>query len=127
MTNFSSGDETIDNLDLTSVVQQSIESVLGPKWSEDYACQVAELYRSYLWLCKRYPVEQIIPNMDIDWMWHLHILDTKKYARDCETIFGRFLHHCPQSEGSDGARVNLEKGFSRTLELVSRHFPHMVS
>jgi hypothetical protein len=35
------------------------------------------------------------PSMDVDTFWHYHILDTMKYARDCEEVFGYFLHHFP--------------------------------
>src|SRR5581483_9524182 len=32
---------------------------------------------------------------DIDTFWHGHILDTMKYAEDCQNVFGFFLHHFP--------------------------------
>jgi hypothetical protein len=31
----------------------------------------------------------------VDTFWHFHILDTVKYAADCERVFGYFLHHNP--------------------------------
>ncbi|MFM6129989.1 MAG: hypothetical protein ACKPBV_14885 [Sphaerospermopsis kisseleviana] len=31
----------------------------------------------------------------LDDYWHNHILDTRKYAEDCDLIFGFFLHHYP--------------------------------
>jgi hypothetical protein len=48
-----------------------------------------------------YANNKIVPWGDIkgwcplDEMWHEHILDTHKYARDCNTIFGRMIHHDP--------------------------------
>ena len=35
------------------------------------------------------------PNKLADYSWHSHILDTKNYTKDCQTIFGRYLHHFP--------------------------------
>jgi hypothetical protein len=34
---------------------------------------------------------------DVDTFWHYHILDTRKYAADCQAVFGQFLHHFPYS------------------------------
>lgn len=36
-----------------------------------------------------------VPNKQIDEMWHEHILDTRKYSDDCQTVFGYYLHHTP--------------------------------
>lgn len=32
---------------------------------------------------------------DVDDIWHAHILHTRKYAEDCGSYFGYFLHHTP--------------------------------
>ena len=37
----------------------------------------------------------------IDEVWHLHVLDTQRYAPDCTKLFGQMIHHDP-----DGARVD---------------------
>lgn len=34
-----------------------------------------------------------VPPDEVSEVWHAHILMTRKYAADCETLFGRFLHH----------------------------------
>ena len=31
----------------------------------------------------------------LDEFWHQHIVDTRKYAADCELLFGKLLHHDP--------------------------------
>lgn len=36
-----------------------------------------------------------MPTVDIDDVWHLHVLDTSRYMKDCEAIFGEYLHHTP--------------------------------
>jgi hypothetical protein len=46
-------------------------------------------------LAKAFPNEQLAPLVDVDTFWHYHILDTKKYAADCQLVFGYFLHHYP--------------------------------
>ena len=64
-------------------------------------------YRRFLTLMKKYPHEQTSPLVDVDMFWHYHILDTMKYAADCEAVFGYFLHHFPyvgmRGEEDEGA------------------------
>lgn len=67
----------------------------------------------------RHPGESIIPHKEVDEVWHMHILDTRKYAADCENIFGHFLHHFPYF-GMRGAhdRDDLEKAFARSQKMM---------
>ncbi len=43
----------------------------------------------------RFPEEAIAPDRNADKFRHGHILDTMKYAEDCDNVFGCFLHHFP--------------------------------
>jgi len=56
-------------------------------------------------------------------MWHAHILDTEKYAKDSQAIFGRFLHHWPYSGlmGSEDATRQRAYG-EETSRLVREAF-----
>ncbi|MGI4718576.1 MAG: glycine-rich domain-containing protein [Janthinobacterium lividum] len=67
----------------------------GEGWSALRADAVETEYRRFLYLMKKYPDAEASPTVDVDTFWHYHILDTMKYARDCETVFGYFLHHYP--------------------------------
>jgi hypothetical protein len=44
---------------------------------------------------KKFPGECVAPRSDVDLFWRYHILDTIKYAQDCQAVFGHFLHHFP--------------------------------
>ncbi len=46
------------------------------------------------------------PSRTADKAWHAHILHTKKYAADCQTVFGYFLHHTPKDQGCDDEPCN---------------------
>lgn len=35
------------------------------------------------------------PSMIVDIVWHTHILFTLKYHKDCDEIFGHYVHHQP--------------------------------
>lgn len=64
-------------------------------WSIEQ-CEIVELwYKRFLTIKAKYPEQVLVPNKAIDEMWHAHILDTRRYARDCQAVFGYFLHHSP--------------------------------
>jgi hypothetical protein len=67
----------------------------GEAWTLDKADAVEVEYKRFLTLQKMYPQESIAPLFDVDIFWHYHILDTMKYAVDCQAVFGYFLHHFP--------------------------------
>src|SRR4051812_46443815 len=68
------------------------ETLNGAEINFDVAERV---YRQFLTLHTGYPERIHVPSELIDLIWHYHILDTHKYAEDCQRIFGRFLHHDP--------------------------------
>ncbi len=89
-------------------------------WDEESASQVVNLYRNYLWLLRKYSKEYPIlpPSIDIDEIWHHHILDTYKYHDDCRIIFGGYLHHYPYfGMRSEADYKNLQDTFAITQKL----------
>lgn len=44
--------------------------------------------------------EKLSPDPVTDIVWHTHILFTEKYHRDCEALFGEYIHHRPVVEDS---------------------------
>ena len=64
-------------------------------WNESM-CDFAEVeYKKFLTLKMLYPKVSFVPSKLVDKFWHEHILDTKSYAEDCDTLFGTFIHHYP--------------------------------
>ena len=82
-------------LDLAPIKMKLMHVESGEGWSERRANAVEAEYRRFLFLMKKYPDDGASPTVDVDTFWHYHILDTMKYARDCEASFGFFLHHYP--------------------------------
>ncbi|MEC5208748.1 hypothetical protein QF022_003704 [Vogesella perlucida] len=74
-------------------------------WSQERADAAEQGYKRYLAITKALNGYQPVPNGDIDRFWHEHILDTRRYAKDCDQIFGTFLHHHPYF-GMKGAQDN---------------------
>jgi hypothetical protein len=89
-------------LDLTPIKTKLMHIASGEGWSLEKANAVEKEYRRFLCLMKLFPEEDTAPLVDVDTFWHYHILDTRKYAADCEKVFGCFLHHHPYV-GMDGS------------------------
>ncbi|VXB29330.1 conserved hypothetical protein [Massilia sp. 9I] len=85
----------IETLDLAPIKMKLMHVESGEGWSSLRANAVEAEYRRFLHLMKKYPDSGASPSVDVDTFWHYHILDTMKYALDCETVFGYFLHHYP--------------------------------
>lgn len=88
---------TISGLDLDPIKMKLMHKESGEGWTQKRVDAVELEYRRFLCLMKLFPHEQTAPRIDVDIFWHYHILDTMKYAADCEQIFGYFLHHFPYS------------------------------
>src|SRR6266581_2398718 len=85
----------IEALDLAPIKVKLLDPEEGQGWTREHTETMAVAYKRFLTLLFKYPETPIAPNKDIDKFCHGHILDTMKYAEDCENIFGYFLHHFP--------------------------------
>lgn len=114
---------TIAELDLDPIKVKLMHKESGEAWSLEKANHVEFEYRRFLQLMKMYPGEQTAPLFDVDTFWHYHILDTMKYAADCEKVFGYFLHHFPYIglRGEDDESAHRQAG-SRMQELYEATF-----
>lgn len=82
----------IQQLDLSKIMRK----IQGKEGWDDARTKSAEMkYRQFLFMGLKYPGVPMVPDKDIDEVWHAHILDTKKYRMDCKAIFGRFIDHVP--------------------------------
>jgi hypothetical protein len=78
-----------------SAIKAKLMHKAGLGWGLERANAVECEYRRFLFLMKVFPNEPTAPLVDVDTFWHYHILDTVKYADDCQQVFGYFLHHFP--------------------------------
>jgi len=107
----------LSNLDLSKV----IASVVTKYSYHKKLVEIASIqYKRYLYLIKKYGSKyRLPPSVDIDEIWHAHILFTEKYAFDCKKIFGHFVHHRP----SDHSQMqNSIKSFADTKKLYKEEF-----
>ncbi|MYM24772.1 glycine-rich domain-containing protein-like [Duganella sp. FT135W] len=110
-------------LDLEPIKVKLMHAESGEGWTLERANAVEFEYRRFLILMKKFPNEQTAPLVDVDTFWHYHILDTMKYAADCDAVFGHFLHHFPYIglRGEDDEAAHIRVG-QRMKELYEDTF-----
>ena len=110
----------VSGLDLARI-RPELMSKLG--WSAALCDIVEDRYRKFLALMLLYPNRPLAPTTFIDEFWHAHILDTRAYHRDCDRLFGSYLHHRPSYIVDSPERWDaLSEGFAVTVELYRVHF-----
>ncbi|MDY6897549.1 MAG: glycine-rich domain-containing protein-like [Cyanobacteriota bacterium] len=113
----------LKQLDLRSIAYELMHASEGEKLTFEQTKQALNHYSMFLCLINLYPERQLVPTQQIDRVWHSHILDTMKYAEDCQMLFGRFIHHFPYL-GKRGKvdQKNLYTAFRETQKLFQQHF-----
>jgi len=117
----------IQALDLDPIKVKLMDPEEGQGWSREYLDQMEIEYKRFLTLSAKYPEETIATSKDVDKFWHGHILDTLKYAEDCQNVFGYFLHHFPYfgMRGEEDA-ANLAEAGKTTNRLYEKEFGEAV-
>ena len=113
----------IQAIDLDPIKLKLMDPEEGQGWSREYVDQMEIAYKRFLILVVTHPDETIAPTKDIDKFWHGHILDTMKYAEDCQNVFGYFLHHFPYlgMRGEEDAARHVQAG-SAMYRLYQQEF-----
>jgi hypothetical protein len=115
-------EEKLEQLDLEPIAFQLMHSGEA-EWTYQRTMQAIAQYRQFLYLIYLYPNRSLVPTQECDRVWHHHILDTSKYAEDCEMLFGRFIHHFPYfGLRGESDRQNLHVAFEQTQTLFQEHF-----
>ena len=115
--------DAIFALDLDAVRIKLMDKSEGHGWTLQQAAQSELEYRRFLVLLAKYPDQPVAPPTEVVKFWHGHILDTMKYAKDCDKVFGRFLHHCPYfGMRSEEDATNLVNAFMNMQRLYDLEF-----
>jgi len=113
----------VDQVDLTPI-NHKLRHDDPATWTEEAIAEVEQKYRRFLVLNLLHPHTTLSVDRALDEYWHQHILDTHKYAEDCQFLFGYFLHHDPYfglDEDSDEWLENVAM-FSATQDLYEEAF-----
>ncbi len=118
-------DADIASIDLEMIKMKLGEEKEGIGWTIDQIEDAEIEYKRYLHLTRHfpYPTYSVVPNKIMDTFWHYHILDTRAYHKDCNEVFGHYLHHFPYFglRGDDDA-IELKKQFEKTKEYYLQSF-----
>jgi hypothetical protein len=116
-------DPDILALDLTLVKRKLEGQEEGQGWTAATCDAVEAEYKRFLSLKRLYPSRDIVPNRMVDRFWHQHILNTEQYAKDCQDLFGYFVHHYPYfGMKGEADRQDLLAAFESTSRLYKQHF-----
>lgn len=118
----------IQALDLDPIKLKLMDPEEGQGWSREHVERMELAYKRFLTLMVKFPDETIAPTKDVDKFWHGHILDTLKYAEDCQNVFGHFLHHFPYfgMRGEEDA-ANLRAAAENMHRIYEREFGERLS
>jgi hypothetical protein len=112
--------EKLKSLNLWQIAAYLIESKKGCGWTLPQAFRAIGRYKTFLFVSYLYPEVLLVPTPEIDRVWHVHILHTRKYRKDCEILFGHFIDHEPGSELlGESHQPNINEAFAQTQELLA--------
>ncbi|MBF2050290.1 MAG: glycine-rich domain-containing protein [Leptolyngbya sp. IPPAS B-1204] len=108
-------------LDLRPIASQLIQA--QPQRAPQSIVRAIADYLEFLYLVDRHPHLQLVPTVEVDEVWHHHILDTRKYAGDCQLLFGKFIHHATYvGTYSEEERLAQLQAFTLTQALYRHYF-----
>jgi hypothetical protein len=115
--------DAIKDLDLSLVGRTVLPPDRAPLWTPAEAERIEALYRNFLRLAATYPGRTLVPTSEVAAFWRRHILHTRQYVEDCSRIFGRYLHHVPETT-ADGSRnaIARAQAFMASQTLWDREF-----
>lgn len=90
-------------------------------WSVEFRDLAIREYRKFLLLCSIYP-GLMVPSIDVDTVWHWHLLYTRSYQRFCREALGQdFLHHEPSRGGPEEESLYADM-YEESLKKYKMHF-----
>lgn len=121
------------NMEWERILALELESVRKRLWGKrgllwkikNDSLRLEKEYRQFLYLIVRNPGVTIVPwSQGLDDFWHEHILDTAKYAADCEYLGAGFIHHNPHvPKFSEGHK----KAYEETGKLYREAFKEKIA
>src|SRR3989344_4649340 len=91
-------------------------------WTEKETEVAIKLYRRFLALAVKHPKAKLIPSKLVDEVWHQHVLDTQQYPKDCNRVFGEYMHHNPYFGTTPKGKRLLPGLFKQTNDLYRLEF-----
>lgn len=112
----------IYSIDFSNIIAKMVKH---QGWLRHEAEALSEIYKNFLFINKKHYGKwgMLPPSEELDEFWHNHILDTEKYRRDCDNIFGHYLDHYPYFGIDEKTNyTDLSNAFSLMCELYLKEF-----
>ena len=106
----------INSLDLEPIIS-SLHRKYG--WDLVDIYDLSDQYRKFLYISLKYSDSLLIPYPELHEFWCEHIVHTKKYILDCQSVFGTYLQHDPTIL----LREDLAHYWEQTLAVLEQEFP----
>lgn len=104
-------DITIDDAVIAHFLKNNVELITK-------ADSIISLYKHYIFLLATCSVPLRVPSVEVDELWHSHVLHTRNYAHFCNTVAGKFIHHKPYGEEttSEQKMIQSKNLFNASIE-----------
>lgn len=73
------------------------------------ADELERKFRRFAKMLLESPEKNLAPAEDLDEYWHTFILDTVRYEKFCDEVFGGFLHHTPGEPGERDVEAYIDR------------------
>ena len=116
----------MQSLDISHVASRT-QKRMG--WSNSYTTLILKEYLRYLTIAQTHPDIHLVPSELVDEIWHDHILHTKRYMADCQTLFGRYMHHLPETDPvaiAEGSKPDIKKTLELYVEVFGEAAPREI-
>ena len=91
-------------------------------WTREMTDLMILEYKKFMLLCSLYPQNNMTPSVDVDTIWHLHLLYTNCYFRFCrQALDYNYLHHEPSNGNEEEVEFH-ESSYDETLEKYNEVF-----
>jgi hypothetical protein len=91
--------------------------VISQRIDHYFILNASERYRKFLILKSENPSLNVVPTLDIDLVWHAHMLDHQGYVKDCMEKFGKIFNH--KDDYNDEV---LKNNFQNTSDVWEKRF-----
>ena len=86
-------------------------------WSEAYTKRVAKEYLKFMYMARRH---HVVPSLEVDEIWHAHLLFSRHYNTFCNQVLFKNIHHGPSIKTSE--KINDAIIYENTKRLYFMYF-----
>ncbi|AFY99357.1 glycine-rich domain-containing protein [Calothrix sp. PCC 6303] len=108
----------LNQLDFRAISKKLTSNTENFQWTEEETKSAIHLYKMFLCLHFLFPNTELVPTVEIDRVWHTHILlNTAKYIEDCQELYGYILHHYSPADDD----LEISHKFQKTAFDLTKH------